>query len=113
MVTNGGYNGVQMALANGVPLVVAGQTEDKPEVCARVQWSGVGINLKTNKPTPTQIREAVNKIRRSSHYRQKAKLFQAEIARYDAATLSATLLEQLAATKQPVVSKSIDLLQKS
>ncbi|HEY9613231.1 glycosyltransferase [Allocoleopsis sp.] len=45
MVTNGGYNGVQMALVNGVPLVVAGQTEDKPEVCARVEWSGVGINL--------------------------------------------------------------------
>ena len=103
MVTNGGYNGVQMALANGVPLVAAGLTEDKPEVCARVQWSGVGIDLKTNKPTPTQIREAVKKIQRSSHYRQKAQLFQAEIARYDAPTLSATLLEELAATKQPVL----------
>ena len=102
MVTNGGYNGVQMALANGVPLVVAGQTEDKPEVCARVQWSGVGINLKTNKPTPTQIRDAVKQIRHISHYRQKAQHFQAEIARYDAPTLSATLLEQLAATQQPV-----------
>jgi UDP:flavonoid glycosyltransferase YjiC (YdhE family) len=105
MVTNGGYNGVQMALANGVPLVVAGQTEDKPEVCARVQWSGVGINLKTNKPTPTQVRDAVKTILTSLHYRQKAQFFQAEIARYDAATLSAKLLEQLAATKQPVVSK--------
>ena len=35
MVTNGGYGGVQMALANGVPLVVAGAREDKPEVAAR------------------------------------------------------------------------------
>lgn len=50
MVTNGGYNGVQMALANGVPLVAAGQTEDKPEVCARIDWSGVGINLKPRHP---------------------------------------------------------------
>ena len=40
MVTNGGYGGVQMALANGVPLVVAGAREDKPEVAARVAWSG-------------------------------------------------------------------------
>lgn len=102
LVTNGGYNGVQMALANGVPLVVAGQTEDKPEVCARVQWSGVGINLKTNKPKPTQVRDAVKKIITSSHYRQKAKFFQAEMARYDAPTLSATFLEQLAVTQQPV-----------
>ncbi len=106
MVTNGGYNGVQMALANGIPLVVAGQTEDKPEVCARVEWSGVGINLKTNKPTLTQIRDAVKKILRSSHYRQKAQRFQAEIARYDAPTLSATLLEHLAAAKQPVLRKN-------
>ena len=36
MVTNGGYGGVHFALAHGVPLVVAGQTEDKTEICARV-----------------------------------------------------------------------------
>jgi MGT family glycosyltransferase len=35
MVTNGGYGGVQFALANGVPLVVAGTTEEKPEIGAR------------------------------------------------------------------------------
>jgi UDP:flavonoid glycosyltransferase YjiC (YdhE family) len=38
MVTNGGYGGVQTALGHGVPLVAAGRTEEKPEVCAR----GVG-----------------------------------------------------------------------
>src|SRR6185295_18473193 len=32
MITNGGYGGVQMALWQGVPLVVAGASEDKPEV---------------------------------------------------------------------------------
>ena len=52
MVTNGGYGGVQQALANGVPLVVAGDSEDKPEVAARVQWSGTGINLHTGRPSP-------------------------------------------------------------
>jgi UDP:flavonoid glycosyltransferase YjiC (YdhE family) len=35
MVTNGGYGGVQQALAHGVPLVVTGDSEDKPEVAAR------------------------------------------------------------------------------
>ncbi|HEY9613230.1 hypothetical protein [Allocoleopsis sp.] len=44
----------------------------------------------------------MKQILASSPYRQKAKLFQTEIARYDAPTLSATLLEQLAATKQAV-----------
>jgi UDP:flavonoid glycosyltransferase YjiC (YdhE family) len=42
-VTNGGYGGVQMALAHGKPIVVCGATEDKPEVGARVAWSGAGI----------------------------------------------------------------------
>lgn len=102
MVTNGGYNGVHVALANGVPLVAAGQTEEKPEICTRVQWAGVGINLKTKTPTPTQIKNAVKKILGEPNYRQRAKHFQAEIARYDTPTLAATLLEQLAATKQPV-----------
>jgi UDP:flavonoid glycosyltransferase YjiC (YdhE family) len=106
MVTNGGYNGVQAALANGVPLVAAGQTEEKPEICTRIEWAGVGINLKTKTPTPVQLKNAVKKILESPHYRQKAQLMQAEIACYDAPTLSATLLEQLAAAKQPVFVSS-------
>ena len=39
-VTNGGYGGVQYALRYGVPIVATGGTEDKPEVGARVAWSG-------------------------------------------------------------------------
>jgi len=105
MITNGGYNGVQMALANGIPMVAAGQTEDKPEVCALIEWSGVGINLKTKKPTPKQVKDAVKKILVSSSYRQKAQLFQADIAHHDAPTEAAILLEQLATTKQPVIKR--------
>ena len=50
MVTIGGYGTVNQALGNGVPLVTAGMTEDKADVNARVQWSGVGINLGNNAP---------------------------------------------------------------
>ncbi len=102
MITNGGYNGVQMALAQGVPLVAAGQSEDKPEICARIEWAGVGINLKTGKPTQQQIRSAVRKLLTDRCYKTRAKDFQTAIRQYDAPTLAATLLEQLAATKQPV-----------
>lgn len=103
MVTNGGFNGVQMALSNGVPLVAAGQTEDKPEVCARIEWAGVGINLKTKTPTSNQIRDAVKKILENSEYKTRAKHFQAEIKRYNAPAIAANLLEQLAQTKQPIL----------
>ena len=62
MVTNGGYGGVQQALANGVPLVVAGDSEDKPEVAARVQWSRAGVNLHTGRPSPAMVRRAVRRV---------------------------------------------------
>jgi UDP:flavonoid glycosyltransferase YjiC (YdhE family) len=104
VITNGGYGGVQIALAHGIPLVVAGGTEDKPEVAARIEWSGVGINLKTKNPSPEQLREAVAKIRSEPGYREKARQIQAEMARHDAATESALLLEELIATRQPLVS---------
>jgi len=103
MVSNGGFNGVQMALAHGVPLVVAGKTEDKPEVCARVEWAGVGINLKTKSPRPQQIRQAVVKALNDSSYRTRAKEIGAEINRYSTSKIAVTLLEQLALTKQPIL----------
>jgi UDP:flavonoid glycosyltransferase YjiC (YdhE family) len=70
MVTNGGYGGVHYALANAVPLVVAGGGEDKPEVAARVAWSGVGLNLHTGGPKPAAIRRAVRQVLQDSRYRE-------------------------------------------
>ena len=58
-VTNGGYGGLHYAMENGVPIVGAGDTEDKPEGAARVAWAGAGINLKTGRPRPEAIRDAV------------------------------------------------------
>jgi MGT family glycosyltransferase len=100
MVTNGGYGGTNFALAHGVPLVAAGKTEDKAEICARVAWSGVGINLKTNKPTPEQIRGAVRTVLANPQYKDKVQAMQAEFARHDAPVQAAELLEKLAATKR-------------
>ena len=105
-VTNGGYGGVQMALANGVPIVVAGATEDKPEVGARVAWSGTGIRI-AGKPTAPAIRRAVHKVIREDSYRAKSRQLAAEIATYDAGTLGAELLEQLAHTKTPVLRQAV------
>lgn len=70
MVTNGGYGGVHFALRHGVPLVVAGATEDKVEVGARVAWTGVGVNLKTNRPTPEMISRAVRDVLADPSYRR-------------------------------------------
>lgn len=80
MVTNGGYGGVHEALRHGVPLVVAGDTEDKPEVAARVAWSGTGRNLRTGRPSAARLRRAVRSVLDEGSYRQRAEQLRAEIA---------------------------------
>jgi UDP:flavonoid glycosyltransferase YjiC (YdhE family) len=80
MVTNGGYGGVQQALANGVPLVVAGDSEDKPEVAARVRWSGTGIDMRTGRPTPDKLAAAVRRVLTESAFATRARALQSEIA---------------------------------
>jgi UDP:flavonoid glycosyltransferase YjiC (YdhE family) len=102
-VTNGGFGGVHYALANGVPLVVAAGSEEKPEIANRVARTGAGRNLKTGSPTARQVRDAVNEVLRTPAYRQQARRLQAELARHDGPTEAALLLEELAATKRPVV----------
>jgi UDP:flavonoid glycosyltransferase YjiC (YdhE family) len=47
-ITNGGYGGFQHAVGNGVPVICAGVTQDKPEVAMRVEWAGLGLNIRTN-----------------------------------------------------------------
>jgi MGT family glycosyltransferase len=92
-VTNGGYNGVQRALAHGVPIVAAGASEDKREVCLRINWSGAGIGMPTSAPTPDQIRDAVRTVLRDPRYRARAHALGAAIATMDALTTIAETVE--------------------
>jgi UDP:flavonoid glycosyltransferase YjiC (YdhE family) len=85
--------------------VIAGGTEEKPEIANRVARSGAGINLKTGTPTPEQVRAAVSEVLRTPGYRQQARRLQAELAQHDAPLESALHLEQLAATKRPVLAR--------
>jgi UDP:flavonoid glycosyltransferase YjiC (YdhE family) len=100
MVTNGGYGGVQQALAAGVPLVVAGAGEDKAEIAARVGWSGVGLNLKTGDPSADQVREAVRRVRAEPSFRVRARALAAEYATYDAHAVLAATVDELARDPQ-------------
>jgi MGT family glycosyltransferase len=80
VVTNGGFGGVQRALAHGVPLVVAGSTEDKPEVAARVAWAGCGRDLRSGTPEPQTIRRAVHEVLTTPSYRARAEGIASSIA---------------------------------
>jgi MGT family glycosyltransferase len=82
-VTNGGYNTVNQALQHGIPLVTAGLTEDKADVNARVEWSGAGIDLKTNTPTAEALAQAVRSVLNEPRYRSSAAQLATEFAKFD------------------------------
>jgi len=98
-VTNGGYGAFQHAISNGTPVVCGGSGEDKPEVSARVEWCGMGINLKTGKPTQEQILEAVDEVIKNPKYRTRAKELEAEMATFDPISVVANTIDELAALK--------------
>ena len=94
LVTNGGYGSVNQALSFGIPIIAAGLTEDKADVNVRIGWSGAGINLKTNNPTPDAIRAAVRSALDTPDYRQNAQRLAAEYSTYDAKAETLRLLGQ-------------------
>ncbi|MEW2544904.1 glycosyltransferase [Streptomyces sp. NPDC047002] len=83
LVSNGGYGGVQQALGHGVPMVLAGLTEDKTEVTARIAWTGAAVNLATQRPEPAEVRKAVDTVLADPSYRGSAGALAAEYAAHD------------------------------
>jgi UDP:flavonoid glycosyltransferase YjiC (YdhE family) len=79
-VTNGGYGGVQWALRYGVPIVATGGKEDKPEVGARVAWSGVGRRIRTERPSPRALRRDILAVLNQPRYRQASQRVAADMA---------------------------------
>ena len=100
LVAFGSYGTVTQALSFGVPMVVVGMGEDKPEVAARVTWSGAGIYLPTDTPTSEQIRDAVYQILAKPEYRARAQDLAGEFASYDAAKKLPELVEALVAKQE-------------
>ena len=96
LLTNGGYGTVQIALAHGVPVIAIGNTEEKPEIANRIEWSGVGVGLKVRVPSERQIQDAVTRVLMTPTYAARAEAIRYELANLDAAAAGAELLEELA-----------------
>jgi MGT family glycosyltransferase len=97
MVSNGGYGGVQQALRHGVPMVLAGTSEDKAEVTARTAWAGAAVNLATQRPAVADIREAVERVLETPAYRERAVYLSTQYEKHDAlAEIHASIGELIA-----------------
>jgi Erythromycin biosynthesis protein CIII-like, C-terminal domain len=98
-VTNGGYGGVQYALRYGVPIVATGGKEDKPEVGARVAWSGVGRRIRSENPTPAALRTAIHDVLTRPRYREASRRIAADLAAAPGFPGLAAVVDQLAAQR--------------
>lgn len=95
LVAFASYGTVTQALKFGVPMVVVGKGEDKPEVGARVTWTGAGIYLATDTPSADEVRDAVNQVLRSPAYRAGAGRLAREFAAYDPGRELPVAMEEL------------------
>jgi len=82
----------------GIPLVTAGLTEDKADVSVRVAWSGAGINLATNTPTPAALRNAIRTVLDTRDYRLQAARMAAEFAAIDTCAEILRIVRQVTPT---------------
>ncbi|ELR04963.1 hypothetical protein VC83_02848 [Pseudogymnoascus destructans] len=98
-ITNGGYGAVQHGISTGVPMIIAGATEDKPEVAARAEWAGVAINLRTGRPTAEQVQLAVEKIFDNGKYKARGLELEEESKCYVAMDIVERTIQDLAAAK--------------
>lgn len=94
-VTNGGMGGVQLSIENKLPMVTAGVHEGKIEICARVGYFNLGVNLKTERPSPAQIRKAVEKVVSDPSYRKNVTALSQEFSRYNPLELGERYVQQL------------------
>jgi MGT family glycosyltransferase len=97
LVALGGYGTVTQALSCGVPMVLAGCNQDKPEIAARVAWTGSGVRLDTDTPSVAQLRESVGEVLSDPRYRASAEKLALEFAAFDAARDVPRLCETLVA----------------
>lgn len=81
-VTNGGRGSVLLSLSKGVPLVSAGVREGKNDVNAHVEYFGVGVNLRTERPTAAKISRAVDRVLSDPSFKRRAQALRDEISRY-------------------------------
>lgn len=98
-VTNGGYTGVTLALAAGVPVLQVGATEEKLDIGARLEWAGVGRSVRDLRPGVRRLRRAIRRLVNSPDHAQASRRLAQEMRDYDARVLGPRLVADLVASR--------------
>jgi MGT family glycosyltransferase len=82
-VTNGGFGSVLAAMRHGVPVVAAGKREGKNDINARIGWNRLGVDMRSERPSPARIRSAVRRVLDDPSYAANVSRLRAELDSYD------------------------------
>lgn len=93
-VTNGGYGGTLLSIEHALPMVSAGVNEGKNEICTRIGYFNVGVDLKTENPTALMIKEAVNRVLNDSSYKRNVEQLRDEFGSYNTMELCSKYISE-------------------
>ena len=94
MVTHAGWQTVNAALADGVPLVCIPDARDQPDNAARVLSVNAGVRV-SKKSSPSKLRSVIASALEDRSIKQGARAMADALARSDGATVMADALERL------------------
>ncbi|CAN8101608.1 unnamed protein product [Discula destructiva] len=77
-VHNGGYGAVTHGVAHGVPMVVAGEGQDKPENIRRIRYSKIGVGLGNPKPSVQDLKLSLDDVLSKQDYRNRVNVLRQE-----------------------------------
>jgi UDP:flavonoid glycosyltransferase YjiC (YdhE family) len=81
-ICNGGYGSILLALSHGVPILSAGTREGKNDINSRIDYSGFGVDLKTERPKRERIAKGVTRVLGDTHFAQNVERIRAEFRTY-------------------------------
>ena len=93
MVTHGGWQTVNAALADGVPLVCIPDGRDQPDNAARVLSVNAGVRV-SKKSSPSKLRSVIASALEDRSIKQGARAMADALARSNGATVMADALER-------------------
>ena len=98
-VSSGGFGSNLAAFLHGVPVVGAGKREGKNDINARIGYNKLGIDLRSERPKPVTIRNAVRRVLDDPTYRTRVAALRAELESYDPiAIIESALLKETTTT---------------
>ncbi|MEH1828671.1 MAG: glycosyltransferase [Nostoc sp.] len=103
-ITHAGLNTVLESLSNSVPLVAIPIASDQLGVASRLAWTGTGEVVPLSQLTVPRLQSVIQRVMTGDCYKDNASKLQAAIQRSGGVSRAADIVEQVVATRKPVLS---------